>query len=89
MGYPQLRAALPFEAGPTFLIFDRDSKFSLEVAAAVLSLNVRPIRISIEALGQMELLRRRVWFASDSSHALAVCIIATNPLLKPVVSGAA
>jgi hypothetical protein len=49
MGYPQLRAALPFEAGPTFLIFDRDSKFSLEVAAAVLSLNVRPIRISIES----------------------------------------
>jgi putative transposase len=45
----QLREAFPFEAGPRFLIFDRDSKFSLEVAAAVHSLNVHPIRTSIES----------------------------------------
>jgi putative transposase len=31
----QLREAFLFEAGSIFLIFDRDSKFSLEVAAAV------------------------------------------------------
>jgi len=45
----QLREAFPFEAGARFLIFDRDSKFSLEVAVAVRSLNVRPIRTSIES----------------------------------------
>jgi hypothetical protein len=31
----QLREAFPFETGPRFLIFDRDSKFSLEVAARI------------------------------------------------------
>jgi transposase InsO family protein len=45
----QLREAFPFEAGSRFLIFDHDSKFSLEVAVAVHSLNVRPIRTSIES----------------------------------------
>src|ERR1022692_4305899 len=45
----QLREAFPFEAGARFLIFDRDSKFSCEVAAAVRSLNVRPVRTSIES----------------------------------------
>ena len=45
----QLREAFPFEAGPKFLIFDRDSKFSCEVAVAVRSLNVRPVRTSIES----------------------------------------
>jgi putative transposase len=45
----QLREAFPYEVGPRFLIFDRDSKFSCEVAAAVRSLNVRPIRTSIES----------------------------------------
>src|ERR1022692_422044 len=45
----QLREAFPFEAGPRFLVFDRDSKFSLEVAAAVRFLNVRPVRTSIES----------------------------------------
>lgn len=45
----QLREAFPFEAAPKFLIFDRDSKFSAEVAAAVRSLNVSPVRTSVES----------------------------------------
>src|ERR1039457_6593262 len=45
----QLREAFPFEAGPRFLIFDRDSKFSCEVAAAVRALQVKPVRTSIES----------------------------------------
>ncbi|HET9399620.1 MAG TPA: hypothetical protein VFO34_01605 [Candidatus Acidoferrales bacterium] len=45
----QLREALPFQLGPRFLIFDRDSKFSVEVAAAMLSLDINPIRTSIES----------------------------------------
>jgi putative transposase len=45
----QLREAFPFVAGPRFLIFDRDSKFSVEVAAAVRALQVKPVRTSIES----------------------------------------
>jgi putative transposase len=45
----QLREAFPFEAGSRCLIFDRDSKFSAEVATAVCSLGVRPVRTSIES----------------------------------------
>src|ERR1019366_883427 len=45
----QLREAFPFDAGPRFLIFDRDSKFSCEVAAAVQALQVKPVRTSIES----------------------------------------
>lgn len=45
----QLREAFPFVAGPRFLIFDRDSKFSFEVAAAVRSLEMKPVRTSIES----------------------------------------
>jgi len=45
----QLRESFPYQLAPKFLIFDRDSKFSVEVAAAVRSLNVRPIRASIES----------------------------------------
>src|ERR1022692_36571 len=45
----QLREPFPFEAGPRFLIFDRDSKFSCEVAAAVQALQVKPVRTSIES----------------------------------------
>jgi len=48
----QLREAFTFDTGPRFLIFDRDSKFSLEVAAAVRSLSVRLIRTSIESSWQ-------------------------------------
>ena len=45
----QLREAFPYQLAPKFLIFDRDSKFSLEVTIAVRSLNVQPIRTSIES----------------------------------------
>jgi transposase InsO family protein len=45
----QLREAFPFDAGPRFLIFDRDSKFSVEVAAAVRALQVKLVRTSIRS----------------------------------------
>ena len=45
----QLSEAFPYQSAEKFLIFDRDSKFSLEVAAAVRSLGVRPIRTSFES----------------------------------------
>jgi transposase InsO family protein len=56
----QLREAFPFEAGPRFLIFDHDLKFSCEVAAAVRSLSVRPIRTSVESRWQNGIAERWV-----------------------------
>jgi putative transposase len=44
-----LREAFPFQSAPKFLIFDRDSKFSLAVAAMVRSLGVSPIRTSFQS----------------------------------------
>jgi len=45
----QLREAFPFESAPRFLIFDRDSKYGLEVPVAVRSLRIRPVRTSFES----------------------------------------
>ncbi len=56
----QLREAFPFDAGPRFLIFDRKSKFSIEVAAAIRSLNVRPVRTSLESPWQNGIAERWV-----------------------------
>ena len=45
----QLREAFPFESAPRFLIFDRDSKYGLEVPIAVRSLKIDPVRTSFES----------------------------------------
>jgi putative transposase len=45
----QLREAFSFQAGPRFLIFDRDSKFDWEVLIAVRSMSLRPVRTSFES----------------------------------------
>jgi hypothetical protein len=45
----RLREAFPFGLAPRFLLFDHDSKYGLEVPAAVRSLNVVPIRTSFES----------------------------------------
>jgi transposase InsO family protein len=71
----QLREAFPFEAGPRFLIFDRDSRFSCEVAAAVRSLNVGPIRTSIESPWQNGVAERWV---ERCRRDLCDHVIATN-----------
>jgi len=49
LGDSATAGGISISVGSKFLIFDRDSKFSCEVAAAVRSLNVRPIRTSIES----------------------------------------
>ena len=43
----QLREAFPFQPAWKFMIFDNDSKFSFEVAVAIRSLNIRPVRTSV------------------------------------------
>ena len=45
----QLQEAFPFDSAPRFLIFDRDAKYGLEVAAVVRSLNLCPVRTSFES----------------------------------------
>src|SRR5260370_22339192 len=45
----QLREVFPFGSSPRFVIFDRDAKYGLEVAAAVRSLRVNPLRTSFES----------------------------------------
>jgi putative transposase len=45
----QLREAFPFRTEAKFMLFDHDSKFSFEVALAIRSLNVRPVRTSVES----------------------------------------
>ena len=45
----QLREAFPFRSAPRFLIFDRDSKYGLEVPATVRSLKIKPVRTSFES----------------------------------------
>jgi putative transposase len=42
----QLREAFPFGSAPSFVIFDRDAKYGLEVLAAVRSLRVNPVHTS-------------------------------------------
>jgi len=42
----QLREAFPYRSSPKFLIFDRDSKYGLEVTCAVRSMAIRPVRTS-------------------------------------------
>jgi len=44
----QLRQAFPYRSSPRFLIFDRDSKYSVDVACAVRSMAIRPVRTSFE-----------------------------------------
>ena len=58
----QLREALPFESAPRFLIFDRDRKYGAEVAAAVRSLMIIPLRTSFECPWQNGVAER--WIAS-------------------------
>jgi putative transposase len=76
----QLREAFPFVAGPRFLIFDRDSKFSVEVAAAVRSLGVRPIRTSFESPWQNGVAER--WVESCRRDLLDHVIAVNEPHLK-------
>src|ERR1022692_1209822 len=84
----QLREAFPFEAGARFLIFDRDSKFSCEVAAAVRSLNVRPVRTLIESPWQNGVAER--WVESCRrdlcDHVIAVNESHLKRLLKEYVA---
>lgn len=65
----QLREAFRFQLAPRFLIFDRDSKFSFEVATAVRSLGIAPVRTSYKSPGRTE------WRNDGSRAAGRICWI--------------
>lgn len=71
----QLREAFPYRSSPRFLIFDRDSKYGLEVACAVRVMAIRPVRTSFESPWQNGVAER--WVES-CRHDLLDHIIAVN-----------
>ncbi len=71
----QLREAFPFESASRFLIFDRDSKYGLEVLVAVRSLGRCPIQTSFESPWQNGVAER--WVES-CRHDLLDHVIAFN-----------
>ena len=56
----QLREAFPFDSAPKFLIFDRDTKYGLQVPAAVRSLNISPVQTAFESPWQNGIAERWV-----------------------------
>ena len=58
----QLREAFPYQSARRFLIFDRDSKYGLEVGCAVQSMTIRPVRTSFESPWQNGIAER--WIES-------------------------
>ena len=56
----QLREAFPFDSAPKYLIFDRDTKYGLQVPAAVRSLNISPVQTAFESPWQNGIAERWV-----------------------------
>jgi putative transposase len=80
----QLREAFPFGLAPRFLLFDHDSKYGLEVPAAVRSLNVVPIRTPFESPWQNGVAER--WIESCRRDLLDHIIAVDERHLKRLLS---
>jgi putative transposase len=80
----QLREAFPFESSPHFLIFDRDSKYGVEVPAAVRSLKMRAVRTSFESSWQNGVAER--WVESCRRDLLDHIIAVDERHLKRLLS---
>jgi len=80
----QLREAFPFGSAPRFLIFDRDSKYGVEVPAAVRSLKIRPVRTSFESPWQNGVAER--WVESCRRDLLDRIIAMNEHHLKRLLS---
>jgi putative transposase len=79
----QLREAFPFESAPRFLIFDRDSKYGLEVPMAVRSMKMTPVRTSFESPWQNGVAER--WVESCRTDLLDHIIAVNERHLKRLV----
>jgi transposase InsO family protein len=80
----QLREAFPFQCSSRFLLFDRDSKFSLEVTAVVRSVGLRPVRTSFESPWQNGVVER--WIESCRRELLDGVIAFNEAHLKRLLS---
>ena len=80
----QLREAFPDQSAPRFLIFDRDAKYGLEVPIAVRSMDIRPIRTSIQSPWQNGIAER--WVESCRRDLLDHVIAASERHLKRLLS---
>jgi putative transposase len=80
----QLREAFPFELAPRFLIFDRDSKYGLEVPIAVRSLQIDPVRTSFEGPWQNGVAER--WVEGCRRNLLDHVIAMNEQHLKRLLS---
>ena len=80
----QLREAFPYHSAPRFLIFDRDSKYGLEVPIAVRSMSVRPVRTSFRSPWQNGIAER--WIESCRRDLLDHVIALNERHLKRLLS---
>jgi putative transposase len=80
----QLREAFPFESASRYLIFDRDAKYGLEVAAAVRSLKMSPVRTSFGSPWQNGVAER--WVESCRRDLLDHMIAMNERHLKRLLS---
>jgi hypothetical protein len=71
----RLRNAFPFDSAPKFLIFDRDTKYGLQVPAAFRSLNISAVQTSFKSPWQNAIAKR--WVGS-CRRALLNLVIAIN-----------
>ena len=80
----QLREAFPDQSAPRFLIFDRDAKYGLEVPIAVRSMDIRPVRTSIQSPWQNGVAER--WVESCRRDLLDHVIATSERHLKRLLS---
>ncbi len=71
----QLREAFPYQSVPRFLIFDRDTKYGVEIPITVRSMSMTPVRTSLQSPWQNGVAER--WVES-CRHNLLDHVIAVN-----------
>lgn len=84
MGRPATPRSISFESAPRFLIFDRDSKYGLEVPVAVHSLCMSAVRTSFESPWQNGVAER--WVESCRRDLLDHVIALNEQHLKRLLS---
>ena len=80
----QLREAFPYQLAPSFLIFDRDAKYGLEVPITMRSMAIQPIRTSFRSPWQNGIAER--WIESCRRDLLDHIIAAYERHLKRLLS---
>jgi transposase InsO family protein len=80
----QLREAFPYDSAPRFLLFDHDAKYGLEVPASIRSLNMTPVRTSIQSPWQNGVAER--WVGSCRRDLLDHVIALDERHLKRLLS---